>query len=86
MLYMSRSAKITRENEYRYLQLGLNIAYYRKLAGYTQEELAEESGLSRTYISRIEAPNLVVTISLEVLFQIADALRVEPYQLLIFRN
>ena len=67
-------------------QIGLNIAYYRKLAGYTQEELADESNLSRTYISTIEAPNMIITISLEALFNIADALSIEPYKLLEFRE
>lgn len=81
---MSRPVKIAKENEIKYIQLGLNIAYYRKLAGYTQEQLAEESGLSRVHISAIEAPNVVKSLSLETLFRLAKALRVEPYQLLKF--
>lgn len=82
---MSKSRKISKENEIKYIQLGLNIAYYRKLIGYTQEELAEEANLSRSYISTIEAPNEVKTISLEVLFDIAKALKIEPSKLLEFR-
>ncbi|SHM11009.1 helix-turn-helix domain-containing protein [Ruminococcus flavefaciens] len=50
---MSRSMKISKENEFKYIQLGLNIAYYRKLQGLTQEELAEISGISRSHISAI---------------------------------
>ena len=42
-----------RENQYR--QLGLTIAYYRKLHGITQMQLAEDVNLSRTHISNIEA-------------------------------
>ena len=57
-------------------QRGLTIAYYRKLKGYTQQELAEASGLSRTHISNLEAPNMPTSISLEKLFDIADALDV----------
>lgn len=83
---MSQSKKIAKSNEYRYIQLGLNISYYRKLAGYTQEELAEECEISRSYISAIEAPNMIQTISLETLFRLADALSVEPHQLLTFRS
>lgn len=83
---MARSLKISKQNEYRYIQVGLNIAYYRKLAGYTQEELADECNLSRTYISTIEAPNMITTISLEALFTLADALSIEPYKLLEFRE
>ena len=82
---MSKSRKISKENEIKYIQLGLNIAYYRKLIGYTQEELAEEVNLSRFYISTVEAPNEIKTMSLEVLFDIAKSLRIEPSKLLEFR-
>lgn len=82
---MSKSRKISKENAIRYIQLGLNISYYRKLAGYTQEDLAEETKLSRSYISAIEAPNQITSMSLEVLFDIAKALRIEPSQLLELR-
>ena len=37
-----------------YKQLGLNIAYYRKLQGLTQLDLAEFTDLSRTHISNID--------------------------------
>lgn len=82
---MSKSKKIRKENEIKYIQLGLNVSYYRKLAGYTQEKLAEATDLSRSYISAIEAPNEVKTFSLEVLFDIAKVLKIEPYKLLEFR-
>ena len=82
---MSKSKKIRKENEIKYIQLGLNVSYYRKLAGYTQEELAEATDLSRSYISAIETPNEVKTFSLEVLFDIAKVLKIEPYKLLEFR-
>ena len=60
----------------KYLQLGLNIAYYRKMKGMTQETLAEMVGISRTHISNIEAPKVDKSLSLEVLFNIADVLNV----------
>ena len=63
-----------------------NIAYYRKHAGLTQEQLAEKAGISRPHMGAIEAPNLCRPISLELLFNLADALGVEPYKLLEFRN
>ncbi len=44
-----------RMNELRLL--GLTIAYYRKLRGMTQLELAEAVNISRTHMSNIEAPN-----------------------------
>ena len=82
---MSKSKKISKENEIKYIQLGLNISYYRKLIGYTQEQWAEEADLSRSYISSIEAPNEIKTVSLEVLFNISRALNIEPSKLLEFR-
>ena len=63
-----------RANQYR--QLGLTIAYYRKLRGLTQIQLAEYTNLSRTHISNLEAPNMPTSISLEKLFDIADILDV----------
>ena len=39
-----------RINEFRLL--GLTIAYYRKLRGLTQAELAEATNLSRTHITK----------------------------------
>ncbi len=59
-----------------YRQLGLTIAYYRKLRGLTQLQLAEGVDLSRTHISNLEAPNMPTSISLEKLFDIADVLEV----------
>ena len=63
-----------RANQYR--QLGLTIAYYRKLRGLTQLQLAEYVNLSRTHISNLEAPNMPTSISLEKLFDISDILEV----------
>ncbi len=62
-----------------YQQLGLNIAYYRKLNGLSQMELAEEIGISRTHMSRIETVGCAV--SLDVVFDIAQALNIEPEKL-----
>lgn len=73
-----------RENQYR--QLGLTIAYYRKLPGITQMQLAEDVNLSRTHISNIEAPNVRTSISLDKLFDIADALQVPVKLLFEFRE
>lgn len=83
---MAKTTKISKSNEFRYIQLGLNVSYYRKLRGYTQEELAEISGISRSHISAIEAPNIIHNVSLEVIFNIADALETDPYKLFEFRE
>lgn len=83
---MSKPKRISKQNEYKYLQLVLNIAYYRKLAGYTQEELAEASNLSRSFISALESPSTIKPVSLESLFQLAEAMGIEAYQLIQFRD
>ena len=46
------------EFEQEYLQLGLKIAYYRKLRGLTQEELAERIDRSPAFVGHVEAPNI----------------------------
>lgn len=73
-----------RINEFRLL--GLTIAYYRKLRGLTQAELAEATNLGRTHISNIEAPNGKTSISLNKLFDIADVLEVPVKDLFDFRD
>jgi hypothetical protein len=39
---MARSTKIAFENRDKYIALGLNIAYYRKREGMTQEQLNQK--------------------------------------------
>ena len=72
------------ESEYR--QLGLKIAYYRKLRGFTQEQLAEKIEKSAAFIGHVEAPNVYKAISLDTLFDIADALDVAVHKFLTFDN
>lgn len=70
--------------KHRYKILGLNIAYYRKLRGLSQEKLAERTDISRTHMSRIETAECAV--SLDVVFSIADALDIDPYKLFIIKE
>lgn len=74
------------ENKDYYIEVGLNIAFYRKRAGMTQDALAEKAELSRSHLSAIEAPNIIRPFSMEVLFNISRALGVEPCKLLEFRE
>ena len=83
---MARNIKVSVENRDKYIELGLNIAFYRKREGMTQDQLAEKAGMSRQYLGEIEAPNMITTMSLEVLFNIADALRIPASKLLEFRG
>lgn len=73
-----------RKQEYK--MIGLNIAYYRKLKGITQLQLAEQINISRTHMSNIEAPNMPTSISLEKLFDIADALEIPISSLFNFNR
>lgn len=68
----------------KYKYLGLNIAYYRKEKGLSQNALAEMVNISRTHMSRIETADCAV--SLDVVFDICDALCVKPSRLFDFRE
>ena len=62
-----------------YVQIGLNILYYRKERGMTQADLAERANISRQYAQRIETA--VATPSLDTLLDIAHALGVPVQKL-----
>jgi Predicted transcriptional regulators len=87
VMNMARAkTEITPEERDKYIKIGLNIAYYRKVAGMSQEQLAELVGMSRQHIGHLEAPNMVVKPSLDTLFRIAKALRIEDHKLLMYRE
>lgn len=69
-----------------YRQIGLKIAYYRKLRGLTQEELAEQVGVTPAFIGHLEAPNISKALSLDTLFDIAAVLEVPPHKFLCFED
>ena len=60
--------------------IGLNITYYRRKKHLTQSELSAQVGISSNYISQIERGSKCI--SLEKLFQVAEALGVEDRDLL----
>lgn len=66
----------------KYRRLGLNIAYYRKIMGLSQSQLAELLDISRTHMSRIETADCAV--SLDVVFDTCDVLGVSADQLFDF--
>ncbi|MFI3202093.1 MAG: helix-turn-helix transcriptional regulator [Eubacteriales bacterium] len=70
------------EHTEKYKKLGLKISYYRKLRGLTQENLAEKIGKTTSYLGQIEAPNIIRAVSLDTLFDIAQALEVQPKKFL----
>ena len=73
---------VTFKNRDRFIQLGLMIATLRKMRGMSQEELAEKAGISRSHLSSIEAPNKAYPFSLEVFYNLVDALEVEASDLI----
>jgi transcriptional regulator with XRE-family HTH domain len=61
--------------------LASNVIRLRMEKGFTQETLAFESGLHRTFVAHVERQ--ARNISLDNIERIAKALRVEPYELLV---
>ena len=76
------SKNVDFRNRDRFIELGLTIAALRKMKGFSQEQLAEKAHISRSHLSSIEAPNIIRPFSLEVLYNIADALDINPGDLL----
>lgn len=60
-----------------YTVIGKNIQKYRKLRGYTGEELARLCNLSYGYVKNLESTKVIATISIETLKLIADKLEVK---------
>ena len=73
------------DNTERLEYLSYAIGYYRRDKGYSQEQLAELLGISRQHLASVEAPRMHRGLSLELLFNIATVLEIEPYLLLKFR-
>jgi len=67
-------------NDGRYRHIAKKIVYYRNLREISQDELADKIAISKSYLSKIEAPNSTKTYSLDVLFAIADGLEVNVIQ------
>ncbi len=74
--------EVSFKNRDRFIQLGLAISVLRKMRGMSQEQLAEKAGISRSHLSAIEAPGIVRAFSLEVFFNLSDALEVRPEALI----
>lgn len=72
------------EHADRHMKIGLRIAYFRKMKGFTQEQLAEKLGKSAGYIGAVEAINVERAISMDLLFDISDVLGIPAYKFLQF--
>ncbi len=60
-----------------YHVIGANIKYYREQSRLTQMQLAEQAGISISYLSKIEAAGCDKSLSISALNQIAIALNVD---------
>ncbi len=72
------------ERDMRYVKLGLNIAYYRKLNGLTQAQLAERLNINAKYMSHLERQSPVQSTTIKTLFALADIFQIPPQKLLDF--
>lgn len=79
------SKDIDFNNRDRFIELGLTISALRKMQGMSQEQLADKANISRSHLSSIEAPNISRSFSLEVLYNISDALNINAGDLLNFK-
>lgn len=70
------------KNRDRFIQLGIAISSLRRIRGMSQEQLAADANISRALLSKIEAPNIANSFSLEAFFNIADALDIDPADLI----
>ena len=76
------SKEVSFKNRDRFIQLGIAISTLRKMRGLSQEKLAERAGISHSLLSSIEAPGVAKAFSLEIFYDIADALDVDPADLI----
>lgn len=76
------------DSKYNYMliKIGLNVAYYRKLKGYSQEQLAAKIGISRNTIGNVENSDKFHGVSLNTIFKISEALEVSIKSLFDFRD
>lgn len=65
-----------------YLLIGKNIKKYRKIAGLSQQQLANKANLSYGFIRNLEAKKVKATISIENLQLIAETLNTDIINLL----
>ena len=63
------------------IQVRKNIRKYRKMRGYTLQELADLTGLTHGYVRDLECLTINKTPTLETIGKFADALQIDIRQL-----
>lgn len=64
--------------------VGKNVRHFRELKGLSQEELAFDADLHRTYVSGVERGIRNPTVI--IIAKLATALGIEPFKLLEFKG
>ena len=64
-------------------KIGLNILYYRRQKGFTQQQLAEITSYSKNHIQQVETAKTLPSVI--ALLDIAEALEIPPGKLFEFR-
>lgn len=71
-----------KDENYVYYYVGKNIQKYRKLKGWTQQDLSDKSTYSKQFISNMENDSFQ-TFSLGTVWKLAQVLEVDMYKLFI---
>ena len=67
-------------------QIGAKLAYYRAIKNMSQTGLAKTASISPSTLSRIERGDYNDHLSVDMLFILAEALDIEPMELLRFTD
>ncbi len=67
-------------------QIGAKVAYYRRLTGFSQAELAEKIHVNKSVLSRIERGKYNDNIPLILLLDIADIMQVDVATFITFND
>lgn len=66
------------------LNLGIHIRQLREKKNMSQQDLANDSGITKSQIARIERAQINTTV--KTLIKISNALEIEPKEILNFSN
>ncbi len=73
----------TVKNQDRVQGFGKHLKKLRASKGFSQQVLADEADVAKSTVQRIE--NAQINVTIDVLFSMADALEIEPKELLDFK-
>jgi len=77
---------MNRQRQIMFEQIGAKVAYYRRLTGFSQEELSNKIHVNKSVLSRIERGKYNDNIPLILLFDIADVMQVDVATFITFTD